>query len=288
MKQIPSQELIKKFKLRLKSITPLQAFGLLVVVIGVVFLVKFFGLGEEWKTVRIEVVGKPWSEDWSGGYLAFKPKAWLARNIQVGDVELGVDGKKIAEIMETEEYGDYKPALYITANLKVIYNRRTKKYAFKNKSIETGTTIEILLPETRIEGQIVDMNAPQGSYEKKTMTITGRMRNVDPWLLEKISVGDMMINKATGETVAEIVNINTEPGVSAVFFTNPNVHTNVFLDILERRRNVIIDMKIEMKKFSEGWRFAGKQIVKVGSTIALSLPEYEIGWLEIQNIQDGI
>lgn len=119
-----------QFKKRIKSATPLEVFALLLVVIGVIFIVKFFGLGEEWRTVRIEVIGKGWAENWSGGIpisTSFRPQPWLARDVNVGGAEFGVSGKRIAEIINIEEYGDRRSVLYITARLSVVYNKRTKK-----------------------------------------------------------------------------------------------------------------------------------------------------------------
>lgn len=289
MKKLNVDAIVAELKQRVKSLTALQAFVLLLAFIGVIFVVKFFGLREEWKTVRIEVIGKQWGEDWSEGFpvaTAFRPQPWLMRDVQIGDMEYGADGRKIAEVINLEEHGDSKAALFVTANLNVVYNKRTKKYAFKNRSIEVGAEIELLLPEAKIEGQIVDIDVPSGGYEKKTMIVTGRIRNVEPWVFEKITPGDKIVNKAGGHVIAEVLRVKTEPAGSAVFFNDPGHATNLFLEKVERRRDVVLVMRIEVQSFKEGWRFAGNQMVKAGSPLRLSFPEYELQWVEVQDYRD--
>lgn len=286
---VKSHPLLSRVKERIKDITPIQGFVVLVIIVIVVFVVKYFGLEEEWKTVRMEVRGREWSEDWTEGYprsSAFEPPSWLARNVSVGDAEVGVDGKKIAEVLSVEEYGEYKTGLFIIANLKVIRNKRTDRYAFKNKGVEVGTKVELLLPKARVVGQIIDIDVPVNGYEKKNITVTGRAYNLEQWVVTKVTVGDRMINQANGEVVAEILDKKTEPTVSSVFFTDPRHSTNVFLETVPRRKDVVLTLRVEVTKYDEGWRFAGNQIPKVGLPIKLYYSDYNLPWVEIQDLHD--
>ena len=176
--------------------------------------------------------------------------------------------------------------MFLVAQLQVIENTNTHTYAFKNASIEAGSLVELVFPDVRIVGQITDMDVPGEGYPTKTVLVTGRIRNIEPWVIEQIKPGDTMINKASGEPVAEILHVLKEPPTSIVYFNNPRVFTNRFLEQNPRLQDVIVQLRLHVSHHVDGWRFAGNQIVKVGQPIRLYFDSYELPWVEVQAFED--
>jgi len=272
---------------KIEEITYLEFFVLLLVAVFVVFVVKFFGRGPaEWKTIRVQVIGREWSEDFTGGS-SYKPPFWLVDSTRKKDIVRGPDGKKMAEIIDVESYErGGNTSIFLIVKVKAFLNKKDRKYMYKNIPLQEGSLIEFSLPETKIVGQITDMGVPEQGYEEKTLIVVGRARNIEPWLIDRIENGDEMINLTTGETVAKIIDFKIEPTLSKIFFTGGGYFTNAFLEDNPRLKDVVLTLELKVKKISDRWFFSGDQKIKTPHTIGLFFSDYDLGWVEIQEFEE--
>lgn len=275
---------------KIKRVSPLQAFIVLVVIMGTIFVVKYFGRQPMYRTVKIQVVGKPWTESVVTHY-GYKAPFWLSEKVQRGDAEFSVDGKPTAEVIEVEEYqrGGTEVDLYIIAKLKGEINKRTRKFMYASRPIEVGTAMELHLNRVNVVGQIIDDNVPPGGYPQKEMVVTLRARNVEPWIVAKIAKGATMTSGPSGTVVAEILDTKREPALSTVLFTNSSgAKTATFLELNTRVVDVITKVKLTVRYHDGGWYFGGHQQVKVGNQLWLYFPEVNLMGAELQTVEDSL
>lgn len=279
---------VNKILARIKIVTPLQVFALITVLSVLVIGVKYFGTKEEWLTVRIDVRGQDWTQDFTGGG-AYNPPSWLAPVIKRNDAERGLDGRPIATILSIETYGDIKPTIFLIAKIRVITNKHTHEYSFKNRLIQIGAPIDLSLAQTKIVGQITDLYSPENGYPQKNVIATVRIRNIEPWIVNRITVGDKMLEKSTGGIAADILSKTIEDPTSTIFFNNPNYFTNQFLESNPRLKDVVLTVRLKLLKLNEGWRFAGNQILKIGSLdsqLRFYFSDYSLPWAEVEEFHD--
>lgn len=288
---------IKRIKLlvrkKLKQVTPLQIFIILVVITATVFVVKYFGKQGEWRLIRVQVVGKDWSNSYVE-YEGFRPPYWLVESIKQGDVELNTDGSKIAEVIKVERYkrvgSEYDT--YLTLNIKGVLNTRTKKYVYKGRAIEVGAPISLNLNKALVIGQVIDNQAPKEGYQTKKVMVTGRTRNTEPWIISNLNIGDKMTSDNQGGVVAEVLTINTEPAQSQILFSDPRkigVRSSTGSLIVERNprlRDLVLTVELIIEKHGNEWYFGGHQNIKVGNNIWLYFPQVDLKFVEIESIRD--
>lgn len=288
---------IKRIKLlvrkKLKQVTPLQIFIILVVITATVFVVKYFGKQGEWRLIRIQVVGRDWSDSYVENE-GFRPPYWLVESIKEGDVELNVDGSKLAEVVKVERYkrigSEYDT--YLTLNIKGVLNTRTKKYVYKGRIIEVGAPINLNLSNTLVIGQVIDNQVPKEGYQTKKVMVTGRVRNTEPWIISNLNIGDKMTNGDQDGVVAEVLTINTEPAQSQILFSDPKkigVRLSTGSLIVERNprlRDLILTAELTVEKHGDEWYLGGHQNIKVGNNIRLYFPQVDLKFVEIELIRD--
>ncbi len=273
-----------RVKKRLKSLTPLEIFILVTVAFSVVFLVRYFGIRKEWRTIRVEVVGRNWSSSYSP--YGYKTPFWLSDKLNVGLIEKDAGGKTIAKVIDIESYerGDEEAEVYLTVKVESFFNKRMEKYVFKGRALELGAPIELRLGNILVLGQIIDDDVPLGSYEEKEVIVVGRWIAQEPWIVAQVKKGDTMINRATGEVVAEILDVKIEPSTSNMFISNPNIEGYVAIEKNPRLRDIVITLKLKLVEIDKRWYFGGHQKVKVGEQLWFYTDRID-GLATIQEIQ---
>lgn len=291
--RLSKKKIESKIKKRLKCITPIQVFIILVVIAGTVFIIKSFGKKSEWKLIKMQVIG----QDWSRSYVeheGYRPPYWLAESINEGDVELGVDGSKHAEVIKVERYkrvgSEYDT--YLTLNVKGVLNTRTKKYVYKGRAIEVGAPISLNLNKALVIGQVIDDQVPKEGYQTKKVIVTGRIRNTEPWIISNLNIGDKMTSDNQGGVVAEVLTKNTEPAQSQILFSDSKkigVRSSTGSLIVERNprlRDLVLTVELTIEKHGNEWYFGGHQNIKVGNNIWLYFPQVDLKFVEIESIRD--
>lgn len=262
----------KNFKIR-------EAFIVLLIAGLSVGMVKYFARkAGVWRTIRVEVIGSGWEEN---AYQPVKPPFWLSEKIKINDVERGVDGSEIAQVLRVENYerGDEKADVYLILKVKTEFNGKMKKYVFKGKAIEVGAMVEFRLENALIRAQVVDDQVPGEGYEQKEVIIQGRWPNQEPWSVNEIKVGDTMVDRGNNQVVAEVLSVWSESAT-----INLSHIDQLLVSSNSRRVDGLIKLKMRLVKYDDRWYFAGHQKVKVGRHIWVYLPEVDIPYLEVMAI----
>lgn len=260
--------------MNIKKIGLREIFILLFIAGLSVSLVKFFGRQSGiWRTVRIMV-----------GEEAKKPDFWLSENIEIGEVEFGVDGSKIAEIIKIESYeaDKEKVNMYLTVKVKTELNKKLNKYVYKGRAIEAGSLIEFRLPQALVKGVIIDDQVLEDGYEQKQVIVKGRWQAQKNQLVDKIKVGDKMFDLGGQKAVAEVLKVWV---ISSNKRTTIGFTANNQLEIAANPSLVdgIITLKLLVEKHDNRWFFAGDQKIKIGQELNLYLPMVD-AVLEIEDV----
>jgi len=277
---------LSKFsKQTLKKVGVFELFVFLMVFFGVVVVVKYFGRKPQWRTIRVDVGGRNWKDVWGGDNT--KPPFWLSDKIKVDDEERGVDGRVIARILKVENYerSDESADLYLIVSIKGELNKRTGKFVFKGREVEVGAPIEMSFLRVRVLGQVIDDSYPDEGYKKKEFMITGRWERQEACVVKEVKVGEEMIERSSGEVIAEILEVKTELPTSSIFLQS-DYRNNVVVDNDPERMDVVIKAKILMERIDDRWFFAGHQGVKVGRAIFIYLANVDMSYVKIESVEE--
>ena len=266
------KEIVKNFKIK-------EAFIVLLIAGLSVVMVKYFSRkAGVWQTIRVEVVGSGWENN---SYQSVKPPFWLSEKIKINDIERGVDGSEIAEVLRVENYerDDEKTDVYLIMKVKTEFNGKMKKHVFKGRAIEVGSMVELRLSSVLVRAQIIDDQVPEEGYKQKQVIVQGRWLNQEFWSVNQIRVGDTMTNRGNNQVVAEVLSVWSEPAT-----INLSRIGQLSITSGSRRVDGLIKFKILLVKYGDEWYFAGHQKVKVGRDIGIYLPDVDMPYVEIMAI----
>lgn len=272
---------------KLREVTFAQMIALLLVVASVVGVVKFFGKQAEWRTIKIQVVGKDWS-DVSVSYNGYRPPYWLTESINKNDVELSVGGGKIAEIVDVERYGRGGPEydMYLTVRINGVFNKKTNKYVFKGKAIEVGAPIELRLNHALVFGQIIDDQIPPEGYITKHVVVTSLYRNANPWTVNSLKTGDIISGGPGGNIIAEILTFTTEPTKGRLLYADSAGSENVYLQRDPTLQDLHVRTRLLVEKHNDEWFYGGHQSIKTGNFLWLYFPNVNLRNIEIESVEE--
>lgn len=280
---------IRRLYKRIRSIGFYEYLILFGIILFTLFIVKFAkGTTGEWKTIAIEFYGKNWNEDWTDNE-NFKPPTWLLSQLNVGDIELSPDGEKIAEIISIDKFPTKRNAIAVI-NIKAIKERKTNTYVFKNNTILPGSFISFIFNNASITGNVIDINVSPDGYEEKLFRIKARIKNMEPFIIEKIQIGDSMKNLSTNTIMAEIKDIHTSPSTSSVLFTNLQQNTKLILEQNPNFRDVYLTLDVLARKINNSWCFITPEYIlqatnKNTSFLDMDFSNYSLYQIELLDIQ---
>lgn len=183
----------------LKKLTFVDYLIIIIVLLGITILYKFFNPEQEWVDVLIIDENVP---------------IYQAAALKVGDIEKNPNGKKIAEIIDTESYDTPEVSdptvpqkttkdVYIQAKLQVKINPRSKEYEYKNRIIKVGAPIELRFNQAQINGKLAGIGPDsKPKYESKILTL--KLYDQWSWFADSIKIGSGEINE-NGQNIVEVI-----------------------------------------------------------------------------------
>lgn len=270
------------FKKLYKKIKTIKWYEFAVIIaIGLIAVTVLLNLKSsrksEWTRIAVKVQGKNWVDDYSSGD-GFRPPLWVASDINAGDAELSLSGEEIAKVESADKYDDGRTILLVLS-LKTSLDPSTKQLQFKNRALLVGGTIELILNNTLSPAEIIDLNPPAGGYQKAEFNITATARLLEDIVAKQIKVGDKAYNLGTGEVIAEVLEVEVKESSDDITFDGTNIHFNTNL------KEVDLKLKIQAKNIKDSWYFSTEQKIKAGYHLFIAFPNYNIGWLIIDDIQ---
>lgn len=272
---------------RLKTISPLQYFVVITIISLLIFLVKLFGIKEDYRLIRVEIVKKNWIENYDP--YGYRAPFWLSDKIKVGMTEKNPVGKNIAEVLKVENYirGGQDAQIYLTLKAKVVYNKRLQRYTYKDAPLDLGSPIDLNLDTVRVIGQIIDDNVPPEGYPTKTIVVTARGRNFSPAEVSNVVPGLKMYERANNKVVAEVIEVKVEPSTQVQ--TSIDRFGNLYQNI-NQNKDVIITVNLEVVNIDNRWYFSGHSQIKPnhqGDLLYLFTDKMDLPGLLIESV-DGL
>lgn len=257
--------MFKWIKNRLKTLSILEIFISITVIVLVVFVIKFFGQSIEWKTVRIEIINKSWADNYNP--LGYRTPFWLSDKLKVGQKEYDKSGKVIVEIINIENYerGTEEADAYLTVKLRTTLQKRIHQYFFKDVPLNLGSAIQISPDQNVVYGQVVDLNMPETGYPQRTLIITARSRGIDQYVIDKVKINEIMNDRYIQKPVATIISFQTEKTTKVyVNELTDNNHTLEF-KVDQNTKDLVVKYKITVSQIDNSWYFGGHQQIKIGN-----------------------
>jgi hypothetical protein len=268
---------------RLKTITPFQSFSAISVLVVLVLIVKYFGIKEDYQYLRIEVIKKPWSENYDP--YGYRAPFWISDKVKVGLTEKNASGKVTAELIDVENYlrGGEEVDMYLVVKVKAVLNKRTGRYTYKDLPIDLGSAITLNLNTLTIYGQIIDNLYPQNGYPKKELMIKVRGRNIEPFTYSKVTPGLKMYNRANNMPVAEFVSVSLEePSLDQV-----SIEKNKYLYIKHApTKDLVATIKLQATQIDGRYYFSGHQNIVTNEPIWIYTDQVHIYGLTIEDVAE--
>lgn len=280
-KKINKSPTFKRVYKKVKAIKWYEIAILLCIGIVVIFILLNLRSVKKSERTRIaaKIQGKNWADDYSNGD-GFKPPLWVTTDINKNDVELSLSGEEIAIVESIDKYDDNGTVLLILS-LKTSLDPATKQLQFKNRALLVGGTLELIINNTLSPAEIIDLNPPVGGYQKATYIVTAKARLLEDIIAKQIKIGDKAYNLGTNEVIAEVMDVKVSQSTNDITFNGTNIHFNTNL------KEVDLKLKIQAQKIKNSWYFATEQKVKAGHHLYVAFPNYNIGWLIIDDVQSA-
>ncbi len=275
---------IKLIKKRFQALSPIEIFIIITIAFLTIFIVKFFGRKKEFITIKVEVIKQNWLNNYDP--YGYRAPFWISDKVEIGQTEKDKAGKTVATLIDLENYerGNEEAELYLTLRIQTTLDKRTGVYYFKDKAVNLGSTIDLNLNNIELRGQVIDNNVPENGYPIKHFNVTARARNLDPWVYQKIIVGQKIYNRATNETIGEIIQVDLEKSsLQEIKVDNTGKY---LLANSGQNKDAIIKIKLRTYQMDNKWFFSGHQDLKIGSSLYLYTNQTNLYNLDIQNVEE--
>lgn len=241
----------------------------LIVVLMFGLLIKLSVQKDEYMTVDVQLTGvNGWQQP------DLQPPSWLIDSIKKGDVELSYSGKKVAEVLEIKSYEEgNKKISFLKLNLLVNSNKKQGTYRYKQKPLEVGSMIDVLVGSTRIYGSVTMIYDGKKVEVKKYKNVKIMLYQKQSWFADSIKVGDKV-----------------ESGFGGNELQSQVISKKVKLSQIDKNLYKLVDIELEMKlQVDERGGvdyFANYQPIKVGNLLYIPMKNFNLYEASVVKIED--
>jgi len=227
--------------------------------VGLVSIYKLFVVKPTFIYARVKMGQGLW---WASTQ---RPPLWLVKSIRKGDVQTDLTGKPVAEILSVRYYPTYSTNqydVYLNIKLKV-----SGKYNFNRTTIGIGAPVDFEFPSSQFSGTIIDLSEKpiKDDYQEKIVYLTKLYAS--PWEYDGIKIGDKFFDGA--ENAVEILD---KTGESVEI--NPSFNGSVESSFSQVKKNILVKVKLQVKKIDNKYIFGNEQTVSPGKTIYLATDNF--------------
>lgn len=266
---------------RVEKITPIEVYMVILVVASVVFATRYFQQESTSRLIRMQVTSQKWEV--GADQDRTQTPLWLSQKLNLGLVERSLSGRIKAEVVEIESYDvDHDKSLtYLVVKLMADYNGKSQTYSFSGQPLLVGSSIELKLDGMLVPGQIIDSNYPRQGYDQGEFIVTLEAEYLKDWQVDNLEIGQKIINKATGQVVAELVDFEVSPSTSSKIFS---LNQQLLIDE-QKYQDVTVKLRVKAFKQDKDWFFAGQQRLRLGNRLNLFLDKVTLFDAEIIKIE---
>ncbi len=279
-----TKSLFKLFKKNLKKNKYFSIIALLFIAVAILVistaLIKTATSESDYIYAKVKISQGYW---WTSTQ---SPNVWFINSLKAGDVEYGLLGKPIVEVLELRHYPTmsfpkYQTQydIFLTLKLAVNVNTKTQKYVFKRSTIGVGSPIELEFPSAQISGSVIEISKalPKNRLVEKDIIITKKQGF--PWEVEAIKIGDEQFD---GEEVVFKVTAKQALATSRI---DINPYGNVNLGLRDPRRYITVRGKIKVREKGDLLIFGEEQVVAPGAELSLATKNFVFDQFLVQEIK---
>ena len=225
---------------------------------------------DEYINVEIQVTG---SNGWQQGVVV-QPPSWLVDSIKKGDQELSYSGKIFAEVLNVRSYEEGNNRIaFIKMKLLVTNNQKQSIYRYKQKPLEIGSMINVLIGNTRIYGSVTKIYNEDTVENIKKIKIKAALYEKQKWFADSIKVGDKVDGMGGGNDIqSQILSKKVSPNLA-----EKNLSGIVDIEI---------DLLIQVEERSGIYYFANYQPVKIGNLLYIPMKDYNLYGLQVMKVDN--
>jgi len=259
----------KKMKLNRWGKLNIIIMGLIGLLI-VALLIKVSKQKDEYLDVEVQVTG---SNGWQQG-TAVQPPSWLVDTIKKGDKELSYSGKNLAEVIDINGYqeGNNK-VTFLKLRLLINSNKKQGTFRYKQKPLEIGSMIDVLVGNTRIYGSVTRIYSEDMVEVKKYKKVKIVIFQMQSWFADSIKIGDKV-----------------ESGFGSEDLQSEVLAKNTNLSRIDKNLYGLVDVELEMNlrvDEREGVAyFANYQPIKVGNLLYIPMKDYNLYSAQVMKVED--
>lgn len=257
-----------RFKLNILGKVNLIIFGLIgILLVGILY--KLTSQKDEYLTVEVQIMGLN-----NGQQLSTQPPSWLIDNIEKGNKELSYSGNIFAEVLNIRSYEEGNNRIaFLKLKLLVTNNQKQNTYRYKQKPLEIGSMIDVLINNTRIYGNVTKIYNKDTVENIKNIKIKAALYEKQKWFVDSIKVGDKVESMSGNDDIqSQILSKKVSPSSN-----EKNLSGLV---------DVEIDLLIQVDERSGIYYFANYQPVKIGNLLYIPMKDYNLYGLQVMKIDN--
>lgn len=216
-----------------------------------------------------------------------RPNVWFADNIREGDIKYDILGRKQAEIIEVRKYPATQNSqfdVYITAKLKVGFNKRTGEYNFNRSILSVGAPIELQFPKVDVTGTVMEISPEPFNepFVEKIVYIVnqgGYLKDF-PYRYDSIKIGDYYNDGR--DKVFEVLDKKLEKNIWSI---GNNLTGTIFEGEIDTNQNIIVKARVKLKERKGNLYYGEDNKVMVNSFINFATNTYQFENFNIRKIE---
>lgn len=271
---------LKKFiqKLQLFDYVILGVFALLAISFAIFFLRQ-----DKFITVKVKITDQVIPNSYGA------PPSWFAYFFKKGMKEKDGLGRTTVEIIDVYHYNTErdKRTVYLTTQIRAVYNSRTGEYRYKGSPLSIGNIIRINFEQIYFEGLVVESDFLPDPYKYEDIVVKAEIQEytsfpnttgVDQYVADSLIIGDKVYD-SSGKTIAEILSKEVTPAKISTI----DQYGNIYLKRDPRRKDITLNLKLWVKRVENQLFFLDDRRVAVWENLPLNFSSITI-WPTITEI----
>lgn len=257
-----------RFKLNILGKFNLIIFGLVAIsLVGILY--KLNSQKNEFLTVEIQVMGLN-----NGQQINTQPPSWLIDSIEKGNKELSYSGNILAEVLNIRSYEEGNNRIsFFKLKLLVTKNQKQNTYRYKQKPLEIGSMVDVLIGNTRIYGSVTKIYNEDTVENIKNIKIKAALYEKQKWFADSIKVGDKVDGMGGGNDIqSQILSKKVIP----------SSNENNLSELVE----IEMDLLIQVDERGGIYYFANYQPVKIGNLLYIPMKDYNLYGLQVMKVDN--
>jgi len=178
--------------------------------------------------------------------------------------------------------------VYLTAKLRVVYNKGSRQYTYKGLPVLIGTTVKLNLDNFLVKGMIVYTNKLEIKGHKQKITVDTAILNnytslyetegITKFLADAIKVGDEF-KDSSGNVISKIINKRVE-NVKKTIQTSDG---RILLTNNPLRQDIYITFEVDAVEIGGRYYLIEDIPILIGEGLPFNTSKYSI-WPEVTNI----